>query len=71
MWRVALAVFGGWLGYSLAKTGKSRRNVVIFTASALALYKLTEWSMKSKAKVRLANEVREREILEVPPVEVT
>lgn len=69
MWRLGLAVVGGWLGWSLAKTGKSRRNVVLFTASALVMYKFTEWSMKEKAKVRLANMQRDQEY-QIPPVEI-
>lgn len=66
MWRIGLAVLGGFLGYKMAKAGKSRKNMVLFTLSGLAMYKLTEWSMNAKAKVRLANEISREQ---VPPVE--
>jgi len=50
MWRIGLAVVGGILGVKLAKSGKSHRNLLLFTASAVAMYKLTEWDRKYKVK---------------------
>lgn len=54
MWRIALVAVGGWIGYRLAKTGKSHTNMVVATLSAMLVYRLT--------KSRMAAETSKNEI---------
>ena len=77
MWRLALIGIGGWIGYRLAKTGKSHMNMIIATLSALVVYKLTQSRMTSESAenpistmaVREMDSSVEKEFAEAKPVE--
>ena len=61
MWRLVLIGMGAYIGYRLAKMGRSRYNLIMGTGAAAIAYKLTRDRMASTGEIA-ENGVRYKDV---------